>query len=70
MLLGQMLLGQMSLRPSTSIKVGPRKLTLNLVKIGSATAEIFLNWTNVTRTNVVWTNAPLTDVKSEWGLVY
>ena len=27
-----------------------------LVKIGSVTAEIFLIWTNVARTNVAWTN--------------
>ena len=28
----------------------------SFIKIGSVTAEIFLIWTNVTRTNVDWTN--------------
>ena len=39
--------------------VGPK----SLVKIGSvtATAEIFLIWTNVARANVAWTNVPVTD---------
>ena len=27
-----------------------------LVEIGSVTAKIFLIWTNITRTNVAWTN--------------
>ena len=27
-----------------------------MVKIGSVTAEIFLIWTNVARTNVAWIN--------------
>ena len=31
-----------------------------LVKIGSVTAKIFLIWTNVTRTNVAWTNVTVT----------
>ena len=30
------------------------------VKIGSVTAEVFLIWTNVTRTNVAGTNVTLT----------
>ena len=33
----------------------------NLVNIGSVTAEIFLIWTNVARTNVAWTNVNLID---------
>ena len=33
-------------------KLGPK----NWVKIGSVTAEIFLIWTNVARTNVAWSN--------------
>ena len=32
----------------------------SLVKIGSVTAEIFLIWTNVARTNVAWTNVIVT----------
>ena len=32
----------------------------SLVKIGSVTAEIFLIWTNVARTNVAWTNVTVT----------
>ena len=32
----------------------------NLVKIWSVTAEIFLMWTNVSRTNVAWTNVTVT----------
>ena len=32
-----------------------------MVKIGSITAEIFLIWTNVARTNVTWTNVTITD---------
>ena len=31
-----------------------------LVKIGSVTSKIFLKWTNVTRTNVAWTNVTVT----------
>ena len=31
-----------------------------MVKIGSVTAEIFLTWTNVARTNVAWTNVIVT----------
>ena len=33
---------------------------LNLVEIVSVTAEIFLIWTNVARTNDAWTNVPVT----------
>ena len=33
-----------------------------MVKIGSVTAEIFLIWTNVARTNVAWTNVTVTVV--------
>ena len=32
----------------------------SFIKIGSVTAEIFLIWTNVARTNVTWTNVTLT----------
>ena len=32
----------------------------SLDKIGSVTAEIFLIWTNVARTNATWTNVTLT----------
>ena len=32
----------------------------SLVKIRSVTGEIFLIWTNVTRTNVAWTNVTVT----------
>ena len=31
-----------------------------MVKIGSVTAEIFLIWTYVARTNVAWTNVTVT----------
>ena len=31
-----------------------------MVKIRSVTAEIFLIWTNVARTNVAWTNVTMT----------
>ena len=37
-------------------KLGPK----SLVKIGSVTAEILLIWTNVTKTNVTWTNVKVT----------
>ena len=33
--------------------------TYNLIKIGSVTAEIYLIWTNVAKTNVAWTNVSL-----------
>ena len=37
---------------------GPQNIGFkNLVKIVSVTAEIFLIWTNVARTNVVWTKS-------------
>ena len=32
----------------------------SLVKIGSVTAEIFLIWTNVARTNIAWTDVIVT----------
>ena len=32
----------------------------SFVKIKLVTAEIFLIWTNVARTNVVWTNVTMT----------
>ena len=37
-------------------KIVPRTYVLSYVKIGSVTAEIFLIWTNVARTNVAWSN--------------
>ena len=39
--------------------MGPK----SLVNIVSVTAEIFLIWTNVDRTNVAWTNVIMTAVK-------
>ena len=39
---GQMLPGQMLLRQLKSVQDSPRNLHLNLVKIGSVTAEILL----------------------------
>ena len=47
----QMLLGQLK-----SVQDSPRTYLSSLVKIGSVTAEIFLIWTNVSRTNVALTN--------------
>ena len=41
----------------------------SLVKIGSATAEILLIWTNVARTNVAWTNVTVTSVQAIFVLV-
>ena len=39
-----------------------------VVKIGSVTAEIFLIWTNVTRTKVAWTNVTMTvEICSRWS---
>ena len=38
----------------------PGTYLYSLVKIGSITAEIFLICTNVTRTNVAWTNVIMT----------
>ena len=38
------------------LKMVPGTYLKNLVKIGWVTAEIFLIWTNVTRTNIAWTN--------------
>ena len=41
---------------------GPQKLVAkSLVKIGSVTAEIFLLWINVTKTNVALTNITVAD---------
>ena len=40
-----------------------------MVKIGLVTAEIFLIWTNVVRTNVAWTNVTMTvGISSRWSL--
>ena len=54
-----MLTGQMSSWQLAYIKEGPRNLPLNLVKIGSVSAEKFRLWTNVARTNNVWTNVAI-----------
>ena len=42
------------------LKIVPKTYLESLVKIESVTAEIFLIWTNVTRTNVAWTNILVT----------
>ena len=39
-----------------TVDIVPGAYLYNLVKIESATAEIFLIWTNVARTIVIWTN--------------
>ena len=45
-------------------KLGPK----SLFKIGSVTAKIFLIWTNVSRTNVAWTNVTVTvGICSRWS---
>ena len=41
-------------------KIVPGTYLYSLVKIGSVKAELFLIWTNVTRTNVAWTNVSVT----------
>ena len=52
--IGTMFLGSNRFKPKKIL--GPK----SLIKIGSVTANILLIWTNVTSTNVVWTNATLT----------
>ena len=42
------------------LKIVPGTYLWNLVKIKTATSVIFLIWTNVTRTNVAWTNVTVT----------
>ena len=42
-----------------STKIVPGTYLESLVKIESVTAEIFLIWTNVPRTNVAWANVNL-----------
>ena len=42
------------------LKMVPGTFLKSLVKVRYITAEIFLIWTNVVRTNVAWTNVPLT----------
>ena len=43
---------------------------MSLVKIRSVTAEIFLIWTNVARTNVDWTSVTMTvGLLNQVGLV-
>ena len=41
------------------LKMVPGTFLQSLVKIVSVSAEIFLIWTNVARTNVAWTNVPV-----------
>ena len=43
-------------KSKTSKILGPK----NWLKIGSVTAEIFMIWPNVARTNVAWTNVTST----------
>ena len=59
---GQMLLEHMSLWQLEYVQIGPKNLPLKFGQIGPVTAEILLIWTNVTRTNVAWTNVHLTIV--------
>ena len=50
------------------LKRVPGTYLQNLVKIGSVSAEIFLMWTNVARTNIAWTNVAMTDgINSRWS---
>ena len=42
------------------LKMVPGTYLKSLVKVRYITAEIFLIWTNVARTNVAWTNVTLT----------
>ena len=51
---GPILPGQMSPRGLANVKDGPRSLALIFGQIGPVIAEIFLIWTNVTRSNVDW----------------
>ena len=51
-----MLLGQISLQLLEYVLGFPRNLDLKLAKIRSVTAEILVIWTNVTSTNVTWTD--------------
>ena len=51
---------QLSLEKLVYVKDGPMNLLLKLVKIRSLTAEIFLIWKNVARTNIAWTNVTMT----------
>ena len=45
-------------------KLGPKLWVI----IGSVTAEIFLIWTNVARTNVAWTNVTVpVGICSRWS---
>ena len=60
MLPGQLLPGQMSPGQLSSVKDGPRNLHSNLVKITLVTAEMFLIWANVAKTNVAWTYVTVT----------
>ena len=49
------------------LKIVPGTYFQSLVKIGSVTAEIFLIWTNVSRTNVAWTNVVLAVENVQYG---
>ena len=42
------------------LKMVPGTYLQSLVNIRSVTAEIYLIWTNVGRTNVAWTNVTVT----------
>ena len=51
-------MGQKKLCPQ---RLGPLKLgPKSKVEIKSVTAEIFLIWTNIAKTNVAWTNVTVT----------
>ena len=54
------MLGPKKLNIKACKKMGPK----SLVQIGSVTAEIFLIWTKVARTNVTWTNVAWTNVNA------
>ena len=45
---------------AVGIYIVPETYLWGLVRVESVTAEIFLTWTNVTGTNVAWTNVPVT----------
>ena len=49
------------------LKMVPGTYLKSLVKVRYITAEIFLIWTNVVRTNVAWTNVTLTPKICSFG---
>ena len=66
--LGQKNLDQKTLGSKKFRSTNSRPPKNYLVKIGSVTAETFLIWTNVTRTNVAWTNVSVTvGIFSRWS---